>query len=160
LTLVPDGRHNDGMASPETTSRPKPFQFGLRSIFLATAAVGVTFGLLRWLGPGISAFVFILAVQCAVVRAILVISKGAARTSVVTGGFWGGAVGLMFVGLGIPFILCVLPFFVSLGAWFGGGLWAAYNGRSLFLRWAFSLLFAWCWFLVTIFTFLVLPFVD
>jgi hypothetical protein len=47
LTPIPHGGHNEQMTSPQTT---KPFQFRLRSIFLATAAVGVTLGLWKCLG--------------------------------------------------------------------------------------------------------------
>lgn len=41
------------MASPKNTTPNdgKPFQFSLRSIFVATSAVAVALGVLNWVGP-------------------------------------------------------------------------------------------------------------
>src|SRR5260221_1225503 len=69
------------MTSPDAA--PKPFQFRLRSIFLATAAVGVAFGLLRWLGLAI---LVILAVQTAAIIALFVKSNGTAWRGMVCAG--------------------------------------------------------------------------
>jgi len=77
---------NEGMASPETTSPPKPFQFSLASIFLATAAVGVALGLLRWLGFSDFASVVYVAVQNSAVIAVWVKSRGTAWFGVLNGG--------------------------------------------------------------------------
>jgi hypothetical protein len=49
LTLIQQGGDNDDMAAQETTTTDdrKPFQFRLRSIFVATAVVGATVALLK-----------------------------------------------------------------------------------------------------------------
>ena len=135
------------MVSPETT---KPFQFELRSIFLPTTAVGVAFGLLRWLGPfGFFLFV-IVAVQCSAVIVIMIKSKGTAWPGVVIPGVF---VAVLFIAAALKQFnevgelldptLAIL--FASLAAWFGGGLAAseAAKSRSLFLRWSLPLQFAW-----------------
>ncbi len=62
-------------------SAPEPFQFRLRSIFLATSAVVAALGVLMWLGP----FYMILPIQCGAVIAILVKSKGTAWRGVLIG---------------------------------------------------------------------------
>src|SRR5258708_1645287 len=52
----------------------KPFQFSLWSLCVATSAIAVAFGLLKWLGPEN----LVLVVQFAAVVAVLVMSKGTA----------------------------------------------------------------------------------
>jgi hypothetical protein len=45
------------MARPDAA--PTPFQFGLRSLFLAVTAIAAALGLLKWIGPcGFVAVVF------------------------------------------------------------------------------------------------------
>jgi hypothetical protein len=130
------------MASQEATTpaAPEPFQFRLRSIFLATAAVGVALGLLHWFG----AVALILAVQFSAVVAILVISRGTAlRGVVIVGGF----VALYSM---LTSEWPVVAFGTSLTAWFGGALTADADSkrRSFFLRWAW--LFALIWPLIVV----------
>jgi predicted permease len=74
LTFAPRGGQNERMTSPDAT--PKPFQFGLRSIFLVTAAVGVALGLLKWLGPRDFLTVVFFTAPFAATAAILVKTKG------------------------------------------------------------------------------------
>src|SRR5882672_3853972 len=73
------------MASQEikapAEASPKPIQFGLRSLFLATTAIAVAFGVLKWFGP----LALVLGVQFSAVIAILVKSKGTAWPGVVIG---------------------------------------------------------------------------
>jgi hypothetical protein len=53
-----------------------PLQFRLRSLFLATAAVGLGFGLFRWLGREAFAALAILTIESAAMLAILLEGKG------------------------------------------------------------------------------------
>ena len=128
------------MVSPETT---KPFQFGLRSIFLATSAIAVTLGLLHWLSPfGFFLFV-IVAVQCSAVIAVLLKSDGTALRGVLIAGP-SAAVLIMYLSeFNLSFFGVIVA--ASVGAWFGGGL-AAYaesKRQSRFLRWAWLLALIW-----------------
>jgi hypothetical protein len=140
LTSVSYASDNDGMNNPDGT--PKPFQFGLRSIFLVTSAIAVTLGVLKWrLGPLGFAGLVIATVQCAAVIAVLAKSKGTA---------WPG---FIVPGLSVPFVIVaygarasvVALFFASLAAWFGGGLTAseATRERSWFLEWSWLLSLIW-----------------
>jgi hypothetical protein len=72
------------MASPNAA--PKPFQFRLRSIFLATAAVGVALGLLK-LGPAGFILVLLPVGPCAAV-AILAKSKNSFALVVLVALLW------------------------------------------------------------------------
>jgi hypothetical protein len=125
------------MTSPDETQ--KPFQFGLRSIFLATAAVGVAFGLLKWLGL----LALILAVQFSAVVAVLVLTKGTAWRGVVIG----GSLAAVFILLFPPRIelLHTIALWASLLAWLGGGFAADTKAkrRSHFLRWTWLLVSVW-----------------
>jgi len=124
------------MASPETTSPPKPFQFSLASIFLATAAVGVALGLLRWLGFSDFASVVYVAVQNSAVIAVWVKSRGTAWFGVLNGGLTAALLLIVLSELHASFFSAYC--WASLGAWFGGGLAADAEAkrRSPFLRWA------------------------
>jgi len=128
------------MVSPETMtpSEAKPFQFRLRSIFLATAAVGMALGLLKWLGPVIW---MILAVQSAAIIAVLVKSRRTALRGVV---FTGLVVAvLLLVSNEAPFdVVLVLA---SFSAWFAGTFAADAKSRkeSRFVRWASALAALW-----------------
>jgi hypothetical protein len=135
-----------------SAASPRPFQFGLRSLFLATAAIAVAFGVLNWFG----AEALILAVQFSAVIAVLVKSKGTAWREMV---FSGSLVALLLLtpaGFDI-LILPIVAFFASLVAWFVGGLTASEMTRkqSRFLRWSWLLALLWFVF-VWIF---ILPFV-
>jgi hypothetical protein len=140
LTSAQRVGENDGMASP------KPFQFSLGSIFLATMAIAVAFAVWHWFGAEGFATLIILMVQVAAIIAILVKSKGTAGR------------GMLFAGLLVaPVVLITTEFDASLdavlvlasnAAWFAGGFAADRQSRkqSRFVRWASPL--AAIWFLV------------
>jgi hypothetical protein len=131
------------MSSPEAV--PKPFQFRLQSIFVATAAIAVALGLLRWLGP----MYLSLVVQFTAVIAVLVTSRGTAWRGVVILGTSAALLSLLIPGPKSEF-LPTGAFWASFAAWFGGGTAADTESkkRSHFLRW--SWLFALVW-LLTLF---------
>ncbi len=56
-----------------TSSRPRPLQFRLRSMLLATAALGLLFATLRWLGVPPQASLIVLVVLSVSVPAALVL---------------------------------------------------------------------------------------
>jgi len=116
------------MTSPDET--PKPFQFGLRSIFLATLVIAVGTVVLKCLGP----WNFILLVQFVAVITMLVISRGAAWPGVLLGGIAGAILGGN-AGHG-TLVLGPMLFFASLAAWFGGGIVANKSniGQPFFVR--------------------------
>jgi hypothetical protein len=125
-----------------TRPAPKPLQFGLRSIFLATSAVGLALGVFKWLGHDI----FVLTVQLAAVVAILVKSRGTALRGVV---ILGTLVAFPMLGLAHFHVesFVVIGTWASLAAWFGG--WLASDAearkRSRFVRWAWLLGLIWFW---------------
>jgi len=71
LTTTPHGDHNEGMTSQKNT---KPFQFGLRSIFLVTSAIAVAFGVLKWLGP--KEFLMAVFLTTPIQAAVAILLKG------------------------------------------------------------------------------------
>jgi hypothetical protein len=116
----------------------EPAQFSLRSIFVATSAVGVALGVLNWLGP----FCMILAVQFQAVIAVLMMTRGTAGRGVVIGGTIAS-----FLLIPVPHdeLLAAVAFWASLSAWLGGALVADAESmrRSLFLRWTWLLASVW-----------------
>jgi hypothetical protein len=77
-----------------------PFQFRLRSVFLATAAVGVALGLFKWLGrDGFSALA-LLTVELGAMVAILL--KGKGRWALAAFVVW-----LMLIPLTTVFLMCL-----------------------------------------------------
>ena len=131
----------------------KPFQFDLRSIFLATSAIAVALGLLKWLGPLAFLVLVVLVVQCSAVIAILIKSKGTAWLGVVIPQ---PMVVFLFIAAALSQFNKVgeLPdaalasgtiFWASLAGWFVGGLTAseATRKQSWFLRWSWLLLVIW-----------------
>ena len=136
------------MTSTETTTPKKPIQFGLRSMFLATAAVGVALGLLEWLGFSDFASVVYVAVQSSAVIAVWVKSRGTAWFGVLNGGLTAALLLIVLSELHASFLSVYC--WASLGAWFGGGLAADAKAkrRSPFLRWAW--LTALAWFLIAL----------
>ena len=132
---LPEG-HDEPLLSPD--SAPEPFQFRLRSIFLAAAAVALALGVLTWLGP----FYMILAIQFGAVIAVLVKSKGSAWRGVIIGAILGGSLSLDYLHVEK---LLDGAFFSSLAAWVGGGFAAddETKRQSLFLRWAWQSALVW-----------------
>jgi len=120
----------------------KPFQFDLRSIFVATAAVGTALGVFKWFGLG----AFILVVQFAAVVAILVISGGTAWRGVVILGSLVAFPMLISTRFQVESFVAIAGS-SSLAAWFGG--WFAADAetrrRSRFVRWAWLLGLIWFW---------------
>jgi len=153
LTFAQRSSQNDGMASPDAT--PKPFQFGLRSIFIATSLIALAFGLLQWLRQDALslkltvAVIAVVVTQCAAVIAILIISKGTAWPSVVAFGLF-AAFYIQFVNRFSYTYLPAILFWTSLSAWFGGGSGAdvEFKRRSRFLRWAW--IYALIWFMIVV----------
>lgn len=80
MTLILQCGDNDDMAAHETTT---PFQFELRSIFLATSATAVAFGFVKWFGPEVA----IMVVQSAVIVAVAKRKRTAWFSSVIFGLF-------------------------------------------------------------------------
>jgi len=138
------------MASQETTSPPKPFQYGLQSIFMATAAVAGAFGVWHWAGEAS----FILTVQLSAVIAVLVKSKGTAWPGVVLGGLLVLMV-ILLLQLGVRTSVFLWSFWGSLAAYLGGGLAANAETKkhSRFLRWTPLIVLAWFLFLFGVFLF-------
>jgi hypothetical protein len=151
LTVHQLGVQDDGMASPNAAH--KPFQFDLRSIFLATSAIALALGVLKWFGPDTFVAFVILEVQCSAVIAILVMSKGTAWRGVV---FAGLTMALLAMVTRPPFLIVLI--WVSLVAWLGGGVSAdaETRKRSRFVRWAFLLGLAWFWSLIALGTIVIL----
>jgi len=128
------------MTSPDAA--PKPFQFSLGSIFVATAAVGMSLGVFKWLGLD----AFILVVQLAAVVAILVKSRGTAWRGVVILGTLVALPMLVSCNFQIQSFVTIACW-ASLAACFGG--WFAADAetrkRSRFVRWAWLLGLIWFW---------------
>ena len=80
MTLIEAGGDNESMAAQETTT---PFQFELRSIFLATSATAVAFGFVKWFGPEVA----ILVVQSVFIVAVAKLKRTAWFSSVIFGLF-------------------------------------------------------------------------
>jgi hypothetical protein len=149
LTLTQQGGDNARMATNLDQESRAPAQFSLRSLFLATAALAVILGLLRWLGPAGFDLFLIVAVQCSAVIAVLAQSRGTAWPGVVIAG--------LFVGFAVLFLVAfhnfdddevMFPLFLilaSFAAWIGGGLAAsqATKKQSSFLRLSWLLALVW-----------------
>ncbi len=127
LTTDHHGGDNDGMTSPKTTTPNggKPFQFGLGSIFLATAAVGVALALLKLYVLLIIPIIHVLAGGL-----LIVLTNRKAAGGYVAGLVLGGALfGLAFSGSG-PTVLTttgMAVLFVStvtLAGWLVGAIGA------------------------------------
>jgi len=120
----------------------KPFQFGIRSLFLATSAIAVALGVLHWFGPA----PLILAVQFSAVIAVLLKSDGTAWRGVLIAGPSAALLMMYLSEFNLSFLGVVLA--ASTAAWFGGGLAADAESkrRSRFVRCAWFL--ALIWFLV------------
>jgi hypothetical protein len=136
LTPIPHSGQNDRMASPDVA--PKPFQFGLRAIFLAVTLIALALGELKWFG-----FPCFMTVQFAAIVAILVKSDGTAWRGMVIVGVLTTLGLLILDDFHTPVIGVV--FVASLAAWFGGGFTADKETKeqSRFLRWAWLLAFVW-----------------
>lgn len=132
---------NDGMISPDAA--PKPFQFSLGSIFVATAVVGIALGVFNWLGFEAC----ILVVQLAAVVAILVKSRGTAWQGVVILGSLVAFPMLISARFQVASFVAIASW-ASLAAWFGGWFTAdaETRKRSRFVRWAWLLGLIWFWF--------------
>src|SRR5258708_6146611 len=115
----------------------KPFQFSLWSLFVATSAIAVAFGLLKWLGPEN----LVLVVQFVAVVAVLVMGQGTAWPWVVGPGLFAAVVVFTLS----HFHVLAVPYWASLAAWCGGGLAADAESkrRSRFLRAAWQLALIW-----------------
>jgi peptidoglycan/LPS O-acetylase OafA/YrhL len=130
-----------------TSQNEKPFQFGLRSIFLATSVIALTLGSWRWFGSEAFFAVLILAVQCAAVVAIGIKSRDSAWSNMVAVGLLGLLAALLaLMAAHREWRACFVTFyFWTLAAWFLGGLAAdkAAKRKSRFLRWALPLAVLW-----------------
>jgi len=115
------------MTSPDPA--PRPFQFGLRSIFLLTSAIAVAFGLLHWIDlESLLAY----TVPCAIVIAILVRNTGTGKQSEIIVLLIIVLFTLNLVGFNVPGVL----FWACLAALFFGGFAAdAKTKYRLALAW-------------------------
>lgn len=111
-------------------------------MFLATSAIALSLGILKWFGP----VALILSVQIAAVIAVLVLSKGTAWRGVIIGGFVAAVPFVLnSIELNLAFVTVGILWIASLGAWFGGGLAASKStkDRYRFLRWSWLLASVW-----------------
>jgi hypothetical protein len=140
LTFFPHDGHNQGMWSQGLETARKPLQFSLGSIFLATSATAVAFGLVYWFGPEVA----ILVVQSAVIVAVAKRKRTAWMSSVILGLFV--AFPTLFSGhrrLADWLVLVVfwvsLPGLIALGRATDGGP----KLRCRSLRWSWLLPYVW-----------------
>jgi hypothetical protein len=143
---------NEPMIIPDES--PKPFQFGLRSIFVATAAVGMALALLKWLGPADFTGLVFLAVPCSAAIVVLVKSKGTSWPGFVLPGL----LSLILLAPGVP--RPVILFLAGCLAWGGGGMTAseATRDQSRFLEWSWLMALVWFLFAVVSILFIWRPF--
>jgi hypothetical protein len=128
-----------------TEAAQKPFQFGLQSLFVATAAVAAVLGLSNWLGLDAFFLLVILPFQFAMVIAILIMSRGTAWKGVVLFGLTAAIFALVLERIEVVFSWRGVVFLASFAAWYGGGLTASPQTiqQSVFLRRAPLLALAW-----------------
>ena len=63
--------NDDGMSEREERPRQAPLQFGLRTMLGVTAAVGLVFGVLRWLEvPARTSFIVLVVLTVSVAAAL------------------------------------------------------------------------------------------
>jgi hypothetical protein len=123
-------------ASPHDDAQAKPFQFRLQSLFVATFAVAVALGFLKWLGPVDFLWWATLLAAVNSVVAILIASKGSAWPGVFVGGV-GVAFFVMTINLFESRFIATALLSGSLAAVCGGAFASDAQSRrsSRFLRW-------------------------
>jgi hypothetical protein len=140
LTLIEPCGDNDDMTAQETTTTEdrKPFQFRLRSMFVATAVVGLTLALLKL------HVLLIIPIIHALAGGLLIVLTDRKAAGAYLAGLAGG--GVLFLGYALPDTTRFTPIGIAglflstatLAGWFIGAIGAITQGYPG-LGWSFLL---------------------